>query len=76
MRDGCAHGDDRAHILVRAFGRFAHRIRNSIGFADSDTDLAVVITGNDRNTELETASTFNNFGNTGDFDYTLVKMLF
>ena len=76
VRNGCAHHADLAHILVSAFGCFAHGIGHSIGFANAQAHFAVVITSHDGHPELETAATFHNFGHTGDFDHALVKLLF
>ncbi len=75
MRDGCARGDDGAHVFVRPFGGFAHRIRDSVGFTDADTHFTVVITCDYCHAELKATAAFDNFCHAGDLDDTLVKNL-
>jgi hypothetical protein len=61
---------------MSALGCFAHGIRNSIGFTNTQANVTVIITSHNCDTELEAASTFYNLGHTSDFDNALVILLF
>ena len=73
MGNGGAGKVDLVHILVGFIGSFSHRVWNSIGFTNAHSDFTVVITHDECHPELETTAAFNNLGDTGNLDYTLVK---
>ena len=52
--------------LCATLSSFAHSVRNSISFTNAQTDITVVIASHDGHTELKPATTFNNFGYTGN----------
>ena len=63
------------HILASFFSGLAHRIGDGIGFANANAHPATVITNDDGHAEGEVATAFDNFGNSGDLNHTLVNIL-
>jgi hypothetical protein len=56
--------------------RFAHGIGHGVGFANTHADFALVIASHNRYTEGEPAAAFYDFGNAGNLNDALVKLLF
>src|SRR5512141_1183141 len=63
------------HILASAFRGFAHGIRYSIRLANAHRDRSSFIADHNRHTELKAASTLNHFGNAGNLDHALFKLV-
>ena len=74
VRNGDARKINFLHVLVRVVGRFFHGIGNGIGFSNSQTDFAVVVTSHNSNPEGKAAAAFYHFRNTGNFDDAFVIM--
>ena len=60
---------DHAQILASTLGSLAHRIGDCVGFSDTHSDRALLITDDHSHAELEAASAFDDFRDAGDFDH-------
>ena len=66
MRDGVFLNRDLDHALFGSVGGLADGFADLIGLAETETDLAFFITGNDQGAEAETATAFDHLGTTID----------
>jgi hypothetical protein len=61
------------HRATRTLRRLPDRIGNRTCLANAQPNLAFIIPNDRDNAEVECATTLNNFGDSRNIDYTLVK---